>query len=163
MSNYFATPWTIACQAPLSMGFPRQEYCNGSSFPPPGHLPEPVSCVSCIAGGFFTHWAMGEAQKCENASLKETAKKWIHVMHKIFFKAWYNSKLNGKFFSFFIMVGLIIDTFFTFDKLQWISLKLCNSSIFLLSQGTWNTFMSIWHILKQHFYATLFNALKTIL
>ena len=29
------TPWTVACQAPLSMGFPRQEYCNGLPFPSP--------------------------------------------------------------------------------------------------------------------------------
>ena len=30
------TPWTVARQTPLSMGFPRQEYCNGLTFPPPG-------------------------------------------------------------------------------------------------------------------------------
>ena len=34
-----ATPWTIACQAPLSMGFSRQEYWNGLPFPSPGELP----------------------------------------------------------------------------------------------------------------------------
>ena len=33
----FVTPWTVACQAPLSMGFPRQEYWL--SFPSPGDLP----------------------------------------------------------------------------------------------------------------------------
>ena len=37
----FATPWTSACQAPLSMGFSRQEYWNGLPFPPPGDLPDP--------------------------------------------------------------------------------------------------------------------------
>ena len=36
-----ATPWTGAYQAPLSMGFPRQEYWNGLPFPSPGHLPNP--------------------------------------------------------------------------------------------------------------------------
>ena len=35
------TPWTIADQAPLSMGFPRQEYWSGLPFPPPGDLPNP--------------------------------------------------------------------------------------------------------------------------
>ena len=35
------TPWTVARQAPLSMGFPRQEYCNGLPFPSPGDLPNP--------------------------------------------------------------------------------------------------------------------------
>ena len=41
MSNSFATPWTRACQAPLSMGFPRQEYWSGLLFPSPGDLPNP--------------------------------------------------------------------------------------------------------------------------
>ena len=34
----FATPWTVAHQAPLSMGFPRQEYWSGLPFPSPGNL-----------------------------------------------------------------------------------------------------------------------------
>ena len=33
--------WTVACQAPLSMGFSRQEYCSGLPFPPPRDLPSP--------------------------------------------------------------------------------------------------------------------------
>ena len=37
----FVTPWTVACLAPLSMGFPRQEYWNGLPFPSPGDLPDP--------------------------------------------------------------------------------------------------------------------------
>ena len=36
-----ATPWAIACQAPLFMGFSRQEYWNGLSFPSPGDLSDP--------------------------------------------------------------------------------------------------------------------------
>ena len=36
-----ATPWTAAYQAPLSMGFPRQEYWSGLPFPYPGDLPNP--------------------------------------------------------------------------------------------------------------------------
>ena len=34
----FATPWTVACQAPLSMEFSRQEYWSGLPCPPPGYL-----------------------------------------------------------------------------------------------------------------------------
>ena len=41
MSSSFATPWTVALQAPLSMGFPRQEYWSGLPFPSPGDLPDP--------------------------------------------------------------------------------------------------------------------------
>ena len=37
----FATPWTVAYQAPLSMGFSRQQYWSGLPFPSPGDLPDP--------------------------------------------------------------------------------------------------------------------------
>ena len=37
----FATPWTVAHQAPLSMGFSRQEYWSGLPCPSPGNLPDP--------------------------------------------------------------------------------------------------------------------------
>ena len=46
----FVTPWTVACQAPLSLGFSQQEYWSGLPCPPPGHLPdqgtEPMSPTS---------------------------------------------------------------------------------------------------------------------
>ena len=52
-------PWTVARQAPLSIGFPRQEYWNGLPFLTPGDLPNPgihpTSLASpALAGGFFT-------------------------------------------------------------------------------------------------------------
>ena len=37
----FVTPWTVAYQAPLSMGFSRQEYWSGVPFPSPKDLPDP--------------------------------------------------------------------------------------------------------------------------
>ena len=37
----FATPWTVACQAPPTMGFSRQEYWSGLLFPFPGNFPDP--------------------------------------------------------------------------------------------------------------------------
>ena len=50
---------TVARQAPLSMGFSRQEYWSGLPFPPPGSLPDPriqlqSPVSSALAGGFFT-------------------------------------------------------------------------------------------------------------
>ena len=56
MSGSSATPWTVVCQAPLSMGFPRQEYWSGLPFPSPGHLPDPgiKPASPALAGGFFT-------------------------------------------------------------------------------------------------------------
>ena len=54
----FVTPWTVAHQAPLSMGFPRQEYWSGLPFPSPGDLTEPgIKPESpespALAGRFF--------------------------------------------------------------------------------------------------------------
>jgi len=45
----FAAPWTVACQAPLSMGFPRQAYWIGLPFPTPGR-----SCSSCYLLDLFS-------------------------------------------------------------------------------------------------------------
>ena len=52
----FMTPWTVACQAPLSMGFSRQEDWSELPFPPPGDLPRPGIEPSspALAAGFFT-------------------------------------------------------------------------------------------------------------
>ena len=55
----FATPWTVAHQAPLSMGFSMQEYWSGLLWPLPGDLPnpgiKPMSLKSpALAGGLFT-------------------------------------------------------------------------------------------------------------
>ena len=44
-----AIPWTIAHQAPLSMGFSRQEYWSGLPFPSPGDLPNPGIEPGCPA------------------------------------------------------------------------------------------------------------------
>ena len=41
VSDSFATPWTVALQAPLFVGFLRQEYWKGLPFPTPGDLPDP--------------------------------------------------------------------------------------------------------------------------
>ena len=62
----FVTPWTVARQAPLSIGFSRQEYWSGLPCPPPGNLPgpgiEPVPLMSpALAGEFFTTSTTWEA------------------------------------------------------------------------------------------------------
>ena len=59
MYELFVTPWTVACQASLSMEFSRQEHWSGFPFPPPGDLPDPgiepgSLTSSALAGGFFT-------------------------------------------------------------------------------------------------------------
>ena len=60
------TPWTVTLQAPLSMGFPRQDYWSGLPCLPPGDLPDPeikaASLMSpALANGFFTTSATWEA------------------------------------------------------------------------------------------------------
>ena len=52
----FTSPWAVSCQAPLSMGFPRQEYWSGLPFPSPGDTPNPGIKLSSpvLPGGFFT-------------------------------------------------------------------------------------------------------------
>ena len=57
--HLFTIPWTVAHQAPLPMGFPRQEYWSGLLFPPPGDLSNPgikpmSSAPPALAGGYFT-------------------------------------------------------------------------------------------------------------
>ena len=52
----FATPWTVARQAPLSMGFPKQEYSSGLPFPSPGDLPTKAVDL-CLLG--LLHWQAG--------------------------------------------------------------------------------------------------------
>ena len=58
------TPWTVTRQAPLSMGFPRQEYWSGLPCPPLGDLPGPqtelTSVSPALAGRFFTTESPGK-------------------------------------------------------------------------------------------------------
>ena len=59
----FATPWAVACEAPLSIGFSKQEHWTGLPCPPPGDLPTPgiepgspawQAGFPCIVGRIFT-------------------------------------------------------------------------------------------------------------
>ena len=52
----FAAPWTVACQASLSVGFSRQEYWSRLPFPPPGDLPDQGSSPRLL---HLLHWQLG--------------------------------------------------------------------------------------------------------
>ena len=73
--QFFVTPWAVALQAPLSMGFSKKEYWSVLPCPPPGDLPDPgikpTSLTSpALANGFFTTSATWEApQKTINPDL----------------------------------------------------------------------------------------------
>ena len=86
MSDSFATLWTAVCQAPLSMGFSRQEYWSGLPFPSPEDLPDPgirpASPVSLAlqadslltqSPGKWVSWASLVAQTVKNSpAVQET-------------------------------------------------------------------------------------------
>ena len=65
LSLTLVTPRTVARQASLSMGFPRQKYWSGLPFPSPGDFPSPwIEPVSpALAGGFFTTEPPGKSSR----------------------------------------------------------------------------------------------------
>ena len=75
MSNSSATPWIVAFQAPLSMGFPRQGYWRGLPFPSQGTLPNPgIELISpSLTGRFFT---TEPPRKSRNKNTKLDLEKW---------------------------------------------------------------------------------------
>ena len=85
----FVTPWTVARQAPLTMGFPKQEYCSGLPFPSPGDLPDPgielTSLTSpALTSGFFTTSFTQETHECLllpiwSAALDEARTENVHT------------------------------------------------------------------------------------
>ena len=75
--RFFPTLWTAGCQAPLSIGFSRQEYWSELLRPPPGDLPnpgiEPVSLTSpALADRFFSTRATREVPRSPHFTDKET-------------------------------------------------------------------------------------------
>ena len=78
----FMTPWTVAHQAPLFMGFLKQEYWSGLSITPPGDLPNPgVKPMSlappALAGRFFTTVPPGKT----GLNRKRRVKTWLETQH----------------------------------------------------------------------------------
>ena len=73
----FVPPWTVACQAPLSMEFSRQEYWSGLPFPSPGDLHDPgIKPTSpALTGRFFTTESPGKPMKDFRKSLFQIKKK----------------------------------------------------------------------------------------
>ena len=72
------TLWTVARQAPLSMGFSRQESWSGLPCPPPGDLPNPgielwFVMSAALAGKFFTTSTPWEALGLQGTALKTVA------------------------------------------------------------------------------------------
>ena len=82
----FVTAWTVARQAPLSIGFFRQEYWSGSPCPPPGDLPnpgiEPATLMSpALAGGFFTTEPPGKPMQIWGLDIHGANDSWDSFIH----------------------------------------------------------------------------------
>ena len=86
--SHFATPWTVAHKAPLSMEFPRQEYWSGLPFPSPGDLPDlgikPTSLLShwqadslplSHQGSPKIHWKIKYKLTCSNFPFSVSTRK----------------------------------------------------------------------------------------
>ena len=69
-SGLTVSPWIVAHKAPLSLGFPRQEYWSELPFPSPGHLPDPgiESAFPTLAGGYFTTEPPGKPKSVSTQS-----------------------------------------------------------------------------------------------
>ena len=92
MSDCFATPWTIAHQAPLLMGFSRQEYWSGLPFPSPGDLPDPrikptspvlaVDSLTLSPLGSPTETEPGSpALQADSLPAEPQGKPWAHIKY----------------------------------------------------------------------------------
>ena len=101
-----ATPWTVARQAPLSMGSSRREYWSGLPCPPPGHLPKPgikpASLTSpALAGGFLTIRATREALSNPGKPFLTAKEHNHHLKQNIRFPFYFTDNLLSVFFFFF--------------------------------------------------------------
>ena len=79
--HLFVTPWTVAHQAPLSMGLSQQEYWSGLSFPPSRDLPNPGIKLTppALAGKFFTTGPPGTKDSFKKNG---TGTLYIHIKKK---------------------------------------------------------------------------------
>ena len=89
MSDSFVTPWTVVCQAPLPLGFSRQEYRSGLLCPSPGDLPypgvEPLSLMyPALAGWSFTTSAIWEAHCLHGFPFTRISYSWNYTEYRLF-------------------------------------------------------------------------------
>ena len=88
--QFFATPWTVGHQAPLSMGFSRQEFWSELPLPPPEDIPNPgIEATSpmsaALVGGFFTTSTIWKAHKVWLNSCKTNLPMMPKLLYTSFF------------------------------------------------------------------------------
>ena len=67
----FVTPRTVACQAPPSVEFSRQEYGRGLPFPPPGDLPNPVTKLTSFYVSYLGRWVQMSDGKGDSSNVEK--------------------------------------------------------------------------------------------
>ena len=85
-----ATRWTVACQAPLSMGFSRQEYWSGFPFRFPGDLPKSRdgTHISCIRWWILYHWVTWEALGFDRQKIIHLINLFYNTQNFLFHPLW---------------------------------------------------------------------------
>ena len=87
----FETPWTVACQAPLCMGILQARILEWVAMPSSKRSPQPRewTCVSWIAGRFFTYWttwkglrSIPTSNNCALVGGRFLLRQWIHSPHQ---------------------------------------------------------------------------------
>ena len=109
----FVTPWTVAHQAPLSMGFSRQEYWSGLPFSPPGGLPDPGANLHllspALASGVFTTVPPGSPRNRHTTVLLYESK--CGLLHSKYF-----SRTVGSFYRYHqVLVHYFSQIFYYFN------------------------------------------------
>ena len=140
MSSSFETPWTIAHQAPLSMGFPRQEYWSGSPFPSPGESSQPRDGI-CIC---LMHWQAGSSPLRHQGSPK-TCLVWINSFNFCLFEKVIICPLflkNCLVSRIFLVGSFFLSMFWVYHPIAfWPAMFLLRNQLLVF---WW--FYSIWHI-----------------
>ena len=121
MSNSFATPWTVARQAPPSIGFLRQEYWSGLPFPSPGKLPDPgiEPIFPALARRFFTTEPLGKFNFFDSPFLFSVMV--VHSLHCYKYSVWwkkYFTPVDGYLDCFQLFIGGYLDGFQIFATIS---------------------------------------------
>ena len=128
----FATPWPIAHQAPLSMGFSRQEYWSGLPFPSPGDLHNPgIKSTSpaspALTGRFFTTEPPGKPKAYESSLNHWTTREFPRLNVVVFFNG-LSICIYKRLTLLFFFIGtdlFIFLLFFSFISWRLITLQYC--------------------------------------
>ena len=143
MSNSFVIPWTIACQAPLSLGFPRQEYWSHCHFLLQGiSWPQGQTHISCICRLILYHW---HTRKPPNLLLIPCNVFFISVI--VFFSSdWFFFVFSSYFLKFSWCSSILFSTssnFLTIIALNSLSSKLFISVSLAFFRGVWFLFFCL--------------------